>query len=93
MVFFQIDNVIPCRTPDSEPCSGQGDCLSGVCSCYPVSPYDPTMKYSGEFCECDNYSCDYYDRQPCGGNVYTPSWPGLDCPTVLVAVLSTGLLF
>ena len=92
MLFIRSDIIILYRTADTEPCSGHGDCLSGECSCHPVNPYDPTMKYSGEFCECDNYSCDYYDRQPCGGNVYIPSGHSPDCPIALLFWLLFCLL-
>ncbi|XP_041365225.1 integrin beta-1-B-like [Gigantopelta aegis] len=47
-------------------CSDHGDCVCGVCECFSTTE-DSARRYSGEFCECNDYSCDYYERQLCGG--------------------------
>ncbi|XP_041366244.1 integrin beta-PS-like [Gigantopelta aegis] len=54
------------RANSTVPCSGKGQCVCGICECYQRSS-DSAFKYSGPFCECDDYSCDYYDHQLCGG--------------------------
>ena len=57
-----------CRTNTSEVCEGKGQCVCGVCDCYPVLALeDPSKKYSGTYCQCDDYACDYYEGQLCGG--------------------------
>ncbi|XP_048247229.1 integrin beta-PS-like [Haliotis cracherodii] len=56
-----------CIKPNSTvPCSGRGQCVCGVCECFPRTA-NSAQKYSGTFCECDNYSCDYSDGELCGG--------------------------
>ena len=42
-------------------------CVCGSCDCNPISTSDSTKRYSGAFCECDDYSCDYFENQLCGG--------------------------
>ncbi|KAK2164572.1 hypothetical protein NP493_1406g01044 [Ridgeia piscesae] len=55
-------------TNTSEVCEGKGQCVCGVCDCYPVLALeDPSKKYSGTYCQCDDYACDYSDGQLCGG--------------------------
>lgn len=57
------------RGNSSEVCSGRGQCLCGTCDCDPIKPGgDPSRRYSGKFCECDDYSCDYFDGALCGGS-------------------------
>ncbi|ESO98510.1 hypothetical protein LOTGIDRAFT_174238 [Lottia gigantea] len=57
-----------CIKPNSTtPCSGRGECVCGICDCYPRTA-NSAQKFSGTFCECDNYSCDYYDGLICGGS-------------------------
>ena len=49
------------------PCSGKGECVCGICECNPVSPANPSQRYSGKYCECNDYSCDYANGELCGG--------------------------
>ncbi|KAJ8351658.1 hypothetical protein SKAU_G00231340 [Synaphobranchus kaupii] len=52
-----------CRdTPDPSFCSYSGNVSCGVCRS------NPTERISGQFCECDNFSCPYYRGRICGGN-------------------------
>ena len=67
LLYIILSPMVCFRTPDSEPCSGRGDCLYGMCDCHPIMHGDPSKRYSGQFCDCDDYSCDYYDNQLCGG--------------------------
>ncbi|XP_050418203.1 integrin beta-1 isoform X1 [Patella vulgata] len=56
-----------CIKPNSTmPCSGRGECVCGVCDCYPRTA-NSAQKFSGTYCECDDYSCDYFDGLICGG--------------------------
>lgn len=48
---------------DTKPCSGRGNCICGQCSCFPVAGHF----YSGEYCQCDDLACDFYQNQLCGG--------------------------
>ena len=59
-----------CRTPHSEPCEGRGKCICGMCDCYMINRWEPRT-YSGQFCECNDYSCDYWNGLLCGGQVYS----------------------
>ncbi|KAI8490708.1 neuregulin binding [Branchiostoma belcheri] len=57
-----VNDPLVCRRTENEPvCSGRGECVCGVCHCHPVGLPDPAKKYSGQFCQCDNFSCDYAD--------------------------------
>ncbi|KAJ8282574.1 hypothetical protein COCON_G00050930 [Conger conger] len=57
----------PCRNGEGSPvCSGRGSCECGQCICQTRS--DPTELIAGQFCECDNFSCDYHNGRICGGN-------------------------
>ncbi|KAL0268505.1 UNVERIFIED_CONTAM: hypothetical protein PYX00_010424 [Menopon gallinae] len=46
-------------------CSGRGTCVCGVCECQTRA--DPSEVYSGQFCECDNFSCDRNNGILCSG--------------------------
>jgi len=48
-------------------CSGQGRCECGRCVCDAISKSDPELRYSGDFCQCNNYNCDYHGGLICGG--------------------------
>ncbi|KAL4234536.1 Integrin beta-1 [Mactra antiquata] len=48
-------------------CSGRGECICGYCHCSMIR-YSSPAKYSGQFCECNDYSCPYHDNLMCGGN-------------------------
>ncbi|XP_045172698.2 integrin beta-like protein 1 [Mercenaria mercenaria] len=59
-----------CISPDttsSIPCSGRGECICGMCSCFARRAHS-AQKYSGRYCECDDYSCSYHNNQLCGGH-------------------------
>lgn len=56
-----------CRhSPDAPVCSGRGTCTDGQCICHQRVPRTPQW-YTGQYCECDDYNCDYYNGQLCGG--------------------------
>ncbi|OWF44591.1 integrin beta pat-3-like [Mizuhopecten yessoensis] len=48
-------------------CSGRGRCVGGVCQCARRRSRIPD-KFSGEYCECDDYSCPFYMGRMCGGD-------------------------
>ncbi|KAM6224663.1 integrin beta-2 [Rhynchocyon petersi] len=55
-----------CRKDNSSiVCSGLGDCICGECICHRSD--DPKKQIFGRYCECDNFNCERYDGQPCGG--------------------------
>ncbi|PIK50527.1 beta-C integrin subunit, partial [Apostichopus japonicus] len=57
-----------CVAPDSEEkleCSGRGTCVCGRCECdYRANTRE---EISGPYCECDNFSCERYKGEICGG--------------------------
>lgn len=57
------------RTNTSKVCEGRGQCLCGKCECQPISSTNSSRRYSGDFCECNNYGCDYSDGELCGGQL------------------------
>ncbi|XP_057329990.1 integrin beta-PS-like isoform X1 [Microplitis mediator] len=76
-----------CRTSanDTVNCSGHGTCKCGICECH-VRP-NPLEKFSGKYCECNNFSCKRNGRLLCGGHgdcvcgtcdCY-PGWSGESC--------------
>ncbi|KAI5745133.1 hypothetical protein M8J76_008482 [Diaphorina citri] len=46
-------------------CSGRGNCLCNQCVCDP-RPH-PEEKITGQYCECDNFSCDRHNGVLCSG--------------------------
>uniref|UniRef100_A0A8C9T220 Integrin beta n=1 Tax=Scleropages formosus TaxID=113540 RepID=A0A8C9T220_SCLFO len=54
------------RDNGSEICSNNGDCICGTCEC--KKRENPEERYSGKYCECDNFNCDRYDNKLCGGH-------------------------
>ena len=50
-----------------EVCHGRGQCLCGRCDCYPITPGDTSVTFSGKYCQCNDYSCDFHDGKLCGG--------------------------
>lgn len=54
-------------------CSNNGDCVCGRCEC--KNRENPEERYSGEFCDCDNFSCDRSSNKLCGGE-WRPSGCG-----------------
>jgi len=64
---FNSDLEAGCR-PDnttSTLCNNRGDCICGKCECYPRENSDEVV--SGDYCECDNFSCDRYNGELCSG--------------------------
>ena len=57
-----------CGSNDAEVCSGHGECICGECDCFTFGP-DTVHRYSGEYCECNDYSCLLSDDDAslCGG--------------------------
>ncbi|XP_056336104.1 integrin beta-1b.2 [Danio aesculapii] len=47
-------------------CSNNGECVCGMCECKKRD--NPEERYSGRFCECDNFSCDRFNNKLCGGH-------------------------
>ncbi|GFR90408.1 integrin beta [Elysia marginata] len=63
------DSIKLCIQPNATvPCSGRGECTCGECICNARSS-DPSQTFSGEFCECDDYSCNQFEEQVCGGPI------------------------
>ncbi|KAK3771306.1 hypothetical protein RRG08_024382 [Elysia crispata] len=73
------DSIKLCIQPNATvPCSGRGECTCGECVCNARSS-DLTQTFSGEFCECDDYSCNQHKEQICGG----PTRGVCDCGTCI----------
>ncbi|CAM4588842.1 unnamed protein product [Leuciscus chuanchicus] len=51
---------------ETEVCSNNGECVCGTCECKKRD--NPVERYSGKFCECDNFSCDRSNNKLCGGH-------------------------
>ncbi|XP_056012740.1 integrin beta-1-B-like isoform X2 [Ostrea edulis] len=47
-------------------CSGRGECRCGLCQCHSKG-MNSFQLYMGTYCECDDYSCQYYSGLLCGG--------------------------
>merc|ERR1719410_468034 len=64
---FQGEWEAGCRSDNTTQtlCNNRGDCICGKCECLPRD--NPEEVVSGEFCECDNFSCDRHDGQLCSG--------------------------
>ncbi|GLV41732.1 myospheroid [Carabus blaptoides fortunei] len=68
-------------------CSGRGNCVCGQCECHTRDNKDEMI--SGQFCECDNFSCDRHKgilcsgpdhgECECGKCVCIPPWSGTSC--------------
>jgi len=46
-------------------CNNRGDCTCGKCECHPRE--NPFEVVSGDYCECDNFSCDRFNGELCSG--------------------------
>ncbi|XP_063076143.1 integrin beta-1-like [Engraulis encrasicolus] len=56
-----------CRAYEGgEICSNNGDCMCGECVC--KRRENPLERYSGRYCECDNFNCDRSNNKLCGGH-------------------------
>ncbi|XP_063149156.1 integrin beta-4 isoform X3 [Candoia aspera] len=96
-----ITDISACIRPgDTEPCSGKGECLCGICQC---SSENLIQRFEGQFCEFDNLQCPRTsgflcnDRGRCymGQCVCEVGWegPGCECPTSNeTCVSSNGLI-
>lgn len=64
-----VDHENSCRRRNgSEVCEGRGKCECGRCVCDLITlQVPPERRYTGSFCECNDYSCDYSEYGPCGG--------------------------
>ncbi|CAB1340775.1 unnamed protein product [Coregonus sp. 'balchen'] len=60
-------------------CSNNGDCVCGTCEC--KKRENPEERYSGKFCECDNFNCDRSNNKLCGVQVCIcdANWTGSAC--------------
>ncbi|CAI5766037.1 integrin beta-4 isoform X2 [Podarcis lilfordi] len=94
------DDAACIRPGDTEPCSGQGECLCGQCECYSEGR---TQRFEGRFCEFDNLQCPRSsgflcnDRGRCymGQCACESGWegPGCECPTSNeTCISSSGIL-
>ncbi|XP_036377349.1 integrin beta-1-like [Megalops cyprinoides] len=54
------------RDNGTDICSNNGDCICGTCEC--KKRENPEERYSGKFCECDNFNCDRSNNKLCGGH-------------------------
>nr|ABE66386.1 truncated integrin beta1 subunit-like protein 3 [Danio rerio] len=50
----------------TEVCSNNGECVCGTCEC--KKRENPEERYSGRYCECNNFSCDRFNNKLCGGH-------------------------
>lgn len=72
-MFFVMLNFRPNST---KLCSGRGRCICGTCECKSRSENSPE-KYSGKWCQCDSYSCPFYNNALCGGKMLGYQWSTL----------------
>eukprot|EP00096_Caligus_rogercresseyi_P012190 TRINITY_DN5033_c0_g1_i1.p1 TRINITY_DN5033_c0_g1~~TRINITY_DN5033_c0_g1_i1.p1 ORF type:complete len:836 (+),score=305.25 TRINITY_DN5033_c0_g1_i1:51-2558(+) len=64
---YHGDLLAGCR-PDNTTsilCNNRGDCICGKCECHTRD--NENEKVFGDFCECDNFSCDRHDNLLCSG--------------------------
>ncbi|KAG8194652.1 hypothetical protein JTE90_003124 [Oedothorax gibbosus] len=82
------DKLALCKMHDNSTlCSGRGDCVCGVCDCYAGPSKDLTI--FGEYCECDDFSCERDSNglvcggesrgSCCGECKCKPGWSGSAC--------------
>ncbi|XP_059165654.1 integrin beta-1-A-like [Physella acuta] len=84
------ESLLSCRMSknDTTTCSGKGECICGECKCFTLAA-DSAQKYSGPYCECNDYSCpsgpsglcggDYKGTCSCGKCRCKEGWSGDDC--------------
>ncbi|XP_077077957.1 integrin beta-1-like [Siphateles boraxobius] len=66
-------------------CSNNGECVCGTCECKKRD--NPEERYSGKFCQCDNFNCDRSNNKLCGGHgrcecrkcICDPNYTGSAC--------------
>ncbi|XP_053715176.1 integrin beta-1a [Synchiropus splendidus] len=75
-----------CRKDNgTDVCSNNGECVCGNCECKVRD--NPEERYSGQYCECDNFNCDRSGNKLCGGHgrcdcrvcVCDENWTGSAC--------------
>uniref|UniRef100_A0AAV2MFJ3 Integrin beta subunit tail domain-containing protein n=1 Tax=Knipowitschia caucasica TaxID=637954 RepID=A0AAV2MFJ3_KNICA len=80
------DPEAPCRKgPGAPVCSGKGLCEDGYCVCNELE--NSSGRFSGRFCECNNFECPLRNGSLCGGQgdcecgqcVCMNGWTGDDC--------------
>ncbi|KAM6936117.1 integrin beta-1-B-like isoform 1-T2 [Lycodopsis pacificus] len=83
---FPSRNEDSCRSgPKAPVCSGRGKCEEGFCMC--DVRMIPEERYSGQYCECNNFDCPYHNGRICGGHGRCEcgrcrcddDWTGEDC--------------
>lgn len=92
-----------CRVDNASAiCTGHGRCECGRCVCDAISKSDPELRYSGDFCQCNNHNCDYHDGRICGGEdrgrcvcgrcVCNDEYNGTrcECPTSQLSCIATN---
>ncbi|KAL5006354.1 hypothetical protein ScPMuIL_015160, partial [Solemya velum] len=56
-----------CKVPNTTIiCSGRGECICGTCICNRREQH-LARRWSGTYCECDDYGCPKYQGMLCGG--------------------------
>ncbi|KAM6936120.1 uncharacterized protein PEZ65_006340 isoform 3-T4 [Lycodopsis pacificus] len=76
---------ITLECPKAPVCSGRGKCEEGFCMC--DVRMIPEERYSGQYCECNNFDCPYHNGRICGGHGRCEcgrcrcddDWTGEDC--------------
>lgn len=77
---------------DTDICSDNGECICGVCNCFPIAGNSDQI-YSGKFCNCNDYNCPFIRingvKELCGGTsrgsckcskcLCSEDWSGPDC--------------
>ncbi|XP_030624832.1 integrin beta-1 isoform X2 [Chanos chanos] len=64
---FSEDLDMNCRMDNGiDICSNNGECVCGKCECRKRD--NPEERYSGKYCECDNFNCDRSNNKLCGGH-------------------------
>ncbi|KAM6936119.1 uncharacterized protein PEZ65_006340 isoform 2-T3 [Lycodopsis pacificus] len=85
-VKLEITLEYSCRSgPKAPVCSGRGKCEEGFCMC--DVRMIPEERYSGQYCECNNFDCPYHNGRICGGHGRCEcgrcrcddDWTGEDC--------------
>lgn len=75
---------------DSAICNGNGECICGVCECFPIPRQPSSNIFSGTYCGCNNYNClRGENKELCGGPSKGqcrcgtcecfPGWTGKQC--------------
>ncbi|XP_052404647.1 integrin beta-1-like isoform X3 [Carassius gibelio] len=84
--FLTDDPDANCRMDmGTDICSNNGECVCGMCECKKRD--NPEERYSGKFCECDNFNCDHSNNRLCGGHgrcecrkcICDPNYTGSAC--------------